>query len=70
MVRILPATDIPQSGDPFKLTLWIGLLGASVLVLAGLGVYEVVKKKKNSQKRLEAAMDMSDEPSDEASTDE
>ncbi len=70
VVRILPATDIPQSGDPFKLTLWIGLLGASVLVLAGLGVYEVVKKKKNSQKRLEAAMDMSDEPSDEASTDE
>lgn len=70
VVRILPATDIPQSGDPFKLTLWIGLLGASVLVLAGLGVYEVVKKKKNSQKRLEAAMDMSDEPSDEASADE
>ena len=70
VVRILPATDIPQSGDPFKMNLWIGLLGASVLVLAGLGVYEVVKKKKNSQKRLEAAMDMSDEPSDEASTDE
>lgn len=70
VVRILPATDIPGTGDPFKMSLWIGLLGASVLAMAGLGVYEVVKKKKNAQKRLEAAMDMSEEPSDEASTDE
>ena len=70
VVRILPATDIPGTGDPFKMSLWIGLLGASVLAMAGLGVYEVVKKKKNAQKRLEASMDMSDEPSDETSTDE
>lgn len=58
VVRIVPATDIPQTGDPFRMNLWIGLLGASVLALAGLGVYEVLKKKKNSQKRLEAAMDL------------
>ena len=70
VVRILPATDIPQTGDPFRMNLWVGLLGASVLALAGLGVYEVVKKKKNAQKRLEAAMELGEEPSDEASTDE
>lgn len=70
VVRILPATDIPQTGDPFKMNLWIGLLGASVLALAGLGVYEVVRKKKNAQKRLEAAMNLDEEPSDEANTNE
>ena len=70
VVRVVPATDIPQTGDPFRMNLWIGLLGASVLALAGLGVYEVVKKKKNAQKRLEAAMELGEEPSDEASTDE
>lgn len=70
VVRILPATDIPQTGDPFRMNLWVGLLGASVLALAGLGVYEVVKKKKNAQKRLEAAMELGEEPSDEANTNE
>ena len=69
VVRILPATDIPQTGDPFRMNLWIGLLGASVLALAGLGVYEVVKKK-NGQKRLEAAVNLDEEPSDEANTNE
>lgn len=38
VVRVVPATDIPQTGDPFQMNLWIGLLGASVLALAGLGV--------------------------------
>lgn len=70
VVRIVPATDIPQTGDPFKMNLWIGLLGASVLALAGLGVYEVVKKKKNSRKRLEAAMDLGEESPDEANINE
>lgn len=70
VVRILPATDIVQTGDPFKMNLWIGLLGASVLALAGLGVYEIVKKKKNAQKRLEAAVNLDEEPSDEANTNE
>ena len=69
-LKILSATDIPQTGDPFQMTLWVGLLGASVLALAGLGVYEVVKKKKKAQKRLEAAMDLGEEPSDEANTNE
>ena len=70
VVRVVPATDIPQTGDPFRMNLWVGLLGASVLALAGLGVYEVVKKKKNAQKRLEAAMNLDEEPSDEANTNE
>ena len=70
VVRVVPATDIPQTGDPFRMNLWVGLLGASVLALAGLGVYEVVKKKKNAQKRLEAAMELGEEPSDEANTNE
>ena len=70
VVRVVPATDIPQTGDPFQMNLWIGLLGASVLALAGLGVYEVVKKKKNSQKRLEAAMDLGKESPDEANINE
>lgn len=70
VVRVVPATDIPQTGDPFKMNLWIGLLGASVLALAGLGVYEVVKKKKNSRKRLEAAMDLGEESPDEANISE
>lgn len=69
-VYVRSATDIPQTGDPFKMNLWIGLLGASVLALAGLGVYEVVRKKKNAQKRLEAAMNLDEEPSDEANTNE
>lgn len=70
VVRVVPATDIPQTGDPFQMNLWIGLLGASVLALAGLGVYEVVKKKKNSRKRLEAAMDLGEESPDEANINE
>ena len=70
VVRVVPATDIPQTGDPFQMSLWIGLLGASVLALAGLGVYEVVKKKKNSRKRLEAAMDLGEESPDEANINE
>ncbi len=70
VVRVVPATDIPQTGDPFRMNLWIGLLGASVLALAGLGVYEVVKKKKNSRKRLEAAMDLGEESPDEANINE
>lgn len=70
LVRVVPATDIPQTGDPFQMNLWIGLLGASVLALAGLGVYEVVKKKKNSRKRLEAAMDLGEESPDEANINE
>lgn len=69
-VYVRSATDIPQTGDPFKMNLWIGLLGASVLALAGLGVYEIVKKKKNAQKRLEAAMNLDEEPSDDANTNE
>ena len=70
VVRVVPATDIPQTGDPFQMNLWIGLLGASVLALAGLGVYEVVKKKKDSRKRLEAAMDLGEESPDEANINE
>lgn len=70
VLRVVPATDIPQTGDPFRMSLWIGLLGASVLALAGLGVYEVVKKKKNSRKRLEAAMDLGEESPDEANINE
>lgn len=69
-IYVRSATDIPQTGDPFRMTLWVSLLGASVLALAGLGVYEIVKKKKKAQKRLEAAMDLADEPSDKASTNE
>lgn len=70
VVRVVPATDIPQTGDPFQMNLWIGLLGASVLALAGLGVYEVVKKKKDSRKRLEAAMDLGEESPDEVNINE
>ena len=70
VLRVVPATDIPQTGDPFQMNLWIGLLGASVLALAGLGVYEVVKKKKDSRKRLEAAMDLGEESPDEANINE
>lgn len=37
--------DTPKTGDNSKITLWAGLLGLSILTLAGIGVREYKKRK-------------------------
>ena len=37
--------DTPKTGDNSKITLWAGLLGLSILTLAGIGIHEYKKRK-------------------------
>lgn len=42
--------DTPKTGDNSNLTLWAGLLGLSILTLAGIGVHEYKKRKSVNKK--------------------